>query len=83
MAAPAYRLVTVRLPAGVASTLADVAQHLAVADSDIDAAFGVVTIEPETRTVALRLVAAQVAGVAARLGDGVSGPFSDPSVGPV
>ena len=75
-------LMTVELPAAEGPpTVAAAAAHLGVEPDAIDAAFGVIPIDPKRRLYALKLAPGRIAAAKRRVGKGLTGPFSDPPIG--
>jgi hypothetical protein len=77
-------LISVELPTSVRKELsiASVAQYLGVQPSELDAEFGVVSVDPQRQLYAIMIAENRMKGVLVRLGPKAKGPFSDPEIGP-
>ncbi|MEZ5776800.1 MAG: hypothetical protein R3E44_00415 [Paracoccaceae bacterium] len=76
-------LVQFRMPK-VPATLDEAAKRLGVAQTDFDAAYGLVEVDPADRLFTVRIPASKESTVKAALGDAdpAEGVFSDPRIEP-
>lgn len=78
---PAVELMTVTLPPG-APTLAAAAERLGVAPEDLDAAFGVVPIDPDHGVYAVQVRSDRLPKQPSKPGEDYQGPWSNPRIAP-
>jgi hypothetical protein len=63
-------------------TLEQVKQRFGLKDDEVDAAFGVIEIDPDTHDHAIRVAEAAAARITSQPGWSGEGPFSDPKIAP-
>lgn len=80
-----YLLVQVVLPEefGLTPELDRVAGYLDLAPDQADRKFGIALLDPGRRTFAMRLTPDGFLRAREVLGDAISGPYSDPEIGPL
>jgi hypothetical protein len=79
---PAVELMTVTVPHGK-PTLAEAAKLLGVATEDVDAAFGVVPVDPDRGIYAVQVRADRLPKQSERQPSDYRGPWSNPSIAPL
>ena len=78
---PAVELMTVTIPQG-APSIAAAAKQLGVKPEDIDAAYGVVPVDPDRGLYAVQVRADRLPRQPEGVGEGYRGPWSNPRIEP-
>jgi hypothetical protein len=79
---PAVELMTVTVPHGK-PTVAEAAKQLGVATEDVDAAFGVVPVDPDRGIYAVQVRADRLPKQPERPSSDYRGPWSNPPIAPL